>query len=334
MEATTGTPSVEAGTEQVAATPAPAVEAAPAPAPETAPPAQEAAPAPAQPGVAADLGLDKYSKLMKAFGDIPEEPSAALLDSIDERSIEQLPDSIKGLFKHMVAQQRMSYSKREGVLGKRADELNRRAGQIETDARKLISNRAQLNQVLMNPRFQEMLKAADKPVEEMPDAFTPEGIQARIEKGIAEGMKRFQQPITDAAYKAQQQARYSDFVAEHPQMKDASFKRDVRGLMEQRSKAGSPVALEDAYEKIDRQRLLRAEADRTEKERHARSQSARKISRATMSSSPDTGDPVPKWVTERGYSGSRGNLARIKYLRDNPKALAKLRSQQKGKRSR
>ena len=40
MEATTGTPSVEAGTEQVAATPAPAVEAAPAPAPETAPPAQ------------------------------------------------------------------------------------------------------------------------------------------------------------------------------------------------------------------------------------------------------------------------------------------------------
>jgi hypothetical protein len=332
MEATTGTPSVEAGTEQAAATPA--VEAAPAPAPETAPPAQEAAPAPAQPEVAADLGLDKYSKLMKAFGDIPEEPSAALLDSIDERSIEQLPDSVKGLFKHMVAQQRMAYSKREGVLGKRAEELNRRAGQIEADARKLISNRAQLNQVLMNPRFQEMLKAADKPVEEMPDAFTPEGIQARIEKGIAEGMKKFQAPITEAAYKAQQQARYSDFVAEHPQMKDASFKREVRGLMEQRAKAGSPVTLEDAYEKIDRQRLLRAEADRTEKERQARSQSARKISRATMSSSPDTGDPVPKWVTERGYGGSRGNLARIKYLRDNPKALAKLRTQQKGRRSR
>ena len=332
MEATTGTP-VEAGAEQTAA---PAVEAAPAPEVEIAPAEPEveaAAPAPVS-EAAADLGMDKYSKLMKAFGDIPEEPSAALLESIDERAIEQLPDSVKGLFKHMVAQQRQAYAKREVNLGKRADALNNQAKQIEADARKLISNRAQLNQVLMNPKFQEMLKAADRKEEEMPDAFSPEGIQARIEKGIAEGMRKFQQPITDAAYKARQQAQYSEFVEQHPQMKDASFKKEVRSLMEERSKAGSPVSLQDAYEKIDRQRLLRAEAARVEAERKARSQSARKINRSTMSSSPDTGDPVPKWVTERGYQGSRGNLARIKYLRDNPKALAKLRSQQKGKRSR
>ena len=51
-----------------------------------------------------------------------------------------------------------------------------------------------------------------------------------------------------------------------------------------------------------------------------------------MSSSNDNQDPVPKWVTEKGYQGVRGSQARILYLRDNPAALQKLRAQQKSRR--
>ena len=316
---------VEAPTEA----PAPeAVETAPEPAPESA----AEAPAPEAESQPASDGMDRYQTLMKSLGEIPKEPSSALLDKIDAKSIESLPSAAKGLLRHLIAQQKVSHTKEVEKLTSRSTDLDTRATKIEEDHRALVRNRAQLNQVLLDPKFQELLKAANMPEEEMPDRFTKEGIDARIAKGVASAMKQFQAPITEAAMKAKNMAEYSDFVSEHPQMKDSGFKGDVRRLMQSRKETGSPIALSDAYAMVDRDRLLKANAAQAEKERKARASSARKISRSTMSSSTETGDPVPKWVTEKGYDGSMGQMARIKYLRDNPKALAKLRSTQKGRR--
>mgnify|MGYP003675087095 CR=1 FL=1 len=59
------------------------------------------------------------------------------------------------------------------------------------------------------------------PEEEMKDPLSPEGLEQRIKKEVAQRMKEFQQPITDSARKAQQLSRYQDFVAEHPEMQDS-----------------------------------------------------------------------------------------------------------------
>jgi len=114
-------------------------------------------------------------------------------------------------------------------------------------------------------------------------------------------------------------------------MNDAAFKSDVRALMQERKDSGSPIALPDAYALVERQRMLATQEKQTAKERLRRNESNRQVQRATMSSSPSSGDPVPKWVTEKGYNGARGNSARIMYLRDNPKALQALRAQQKSR---
>jgi len=299
--------------------------------PEPAPgPEPEAESPPVEPKV--DDGLDRYEVLMKNLGEIPDKPSLALLEKIDEKTISSMPLAAKGLLRHLISQQRVTHAAEVEKLSARGGDLDKRASKIDEDHRMLIRNRAQLNQVLLDPKFQELLKAANTPEKDMPDPFTQEGIDARIAKGVAQAMKQFQAPITDAALKAKQMSEYSDFVSGHPQMKDSGFKSDVRKLMQGRKEGGSPISLPDAYAMVDRERLLKSASDQAEKERKARASSARKISRSTMSSSTETGDPVPKWVTKQGYSGSTGQMARIKYLRDNPKALAKLRSSQKGRR--
>jgi hypothetical protein len=274
----------------------------------------------------------KLEGLLDALGEIPDEPSQALLDNIDSKSIENLPDSTKGLFKHLVAAERRRVRQLEEQMEKRNAELDKKFEDLKEQNRIVIRNRAQLNQVLLDPKFQEFLKQADVPEEELKDPMSPEGIQQRIQKGVAEAMKQFQEPIRASATRAQQMAKYQDFVAEHPKMNDKVFKTDVRDLMQSRRDEGTPITLQDAYALVERQTMLKQQEKQTAKDRLKRSESARQIARSTVSSSSEAADPVPKWVMEKGYKGSRGNTARILYLRDNPSALQKLRAQQKSRR--
>ena len=275
--------------------------------------------------------LTKSERIQNALGDIPKEPNAQLMEQIDEKTLEKLPDSAKGVLKHLIAQQNKEYEERVKTFEERETKLQEYQAKLKKDARDLIQNRAQLNKMLLDPKFQKMLKEADIPDEKMADPFSEEGIQQRISKGVASAMKQFQEPITQAAQRSQQMAEYQKFVESHPQMENKEFKSQVRSLMEERREGGQPLSLSDAYAHVDRQRLIKAEQDRIQKERSARAKSAAQVSKSTLSSNGQSKDPVPSWVTEKGYKGTRGNTARIMYLRDNPEALQRLRQQQKNR---
>tara|TARA_R110000824_G_scaffold61570_2_gene163734 strand:+ start:3892 stop:4872 length:981 start_codon:yes stop_codon:yes gene_type:complete len=277
-------------------------------------------------------GTDRFNTLMKTLGDVPDAPNEQLISGLDEKSLESLPDSAKGMLKHLMAQQKSEHQKQIDSLKKQNESLGQRETRIKAEARKLIQNRAELNRVLLDPKFQAFLQQANMPEEKMADPFTKEGMEQRIQKSVAEAMNQFQKPITEAAEKARQMNAYTEFVESNPKMKEKTFKRDVLSLMEEREKQDRPVSISDAYQMVELDKMKQAEEARKNKEMKARAKSNRKINRATMSSNTETGDPVPKWVTEKGYNGARGHSARIMYLRDNPKALARLREQQKSRR--
>jgi len=318
------------GGEPTTPTPTPEVESAPVEAPvETQ--VQSEVQVEAQTEQEVPKELTKFERIQNALGDIPNEPNAQLLESIDEKSLEKLPDSAKGVLKHLIAKQNKEYEERVKAFDEREAKLQEYQTQLKKDAKDLIQNRAQLNKMLLDPKFQKMLQKADIPDEDMADPFSEEGIQQRISKGVASAMKEFQQPITQAAARAQQMAEYQKFVEAHPQMENKEFKGQVRTLMEQRREVGQPISLNDAYAHVDRQRLLQAEQARMQKEREARAKSARQISKSTVSSNGQTKEAIPKWVTERGYKGFRKEAAKIHYLRDHPEALKLLRQQQKNR---
>ena len=311
-------------------TPTPEVESAPVEAPVA---TEVQTPIQVQPQVEKEVPkeLTKYERIQNALGEIPSEPNEQLLESIDEKTLEKLPDSAKGVLKHLMAKQNKDYEERAKSFEEREAKLQEYQTQLKKDAKSLIQNRAQLNKMLLDPKFQKMLQQADISEESMADPFSEEGIQQRISKGVASAMKEFQQPITQAAARAQQMAEYQKFVETNPQMENKEFKGQVRTLMEERRESGQPISLNDAYAHVDRQRLIKAEQSRIQKEREARAKSARQISKSTISSNGQSKDPVPKWVIERGYNGARGSKARIMYLRDNPEALQRLRQQQKNR---
>ena len=278
------------------------------------------------------VDTSKFDELMKTLGEIPEEPNQQLMDSIDESSVEKLPDSAKGLLKHLIAQQIKEFESRLSKFDDYKKELAEREERIQLEAKKLIRNRAEMNRVLLDPKFQEFMQQSDIPEEDMEDAFTQKGMEQRIAKGVSEAMKAFQEPFAEAAQRSQQIAAYQEFVESHPQMKDVGFKKEVRQLMDVRREEGRPLALGDAYAMVDRARMIQVKEARAQKEREARARSNRKISRATMSNSVTPDEPIPNWVKTKGYNGRRGQSAVIHYLRDNPKALEALRAQQKRNR--
>jgi len=325
MNETVETPAVDTAVAEPQVEPQ--VQATPEPAPEAAEPQVET---PQEASTTTEPS--RLDDLLDALGEIPDEPSAALLENLDESTIKNLPASMKGLFKHMVAAERKRVRQLEEKMNTRSSDLDKKFEELKEQNRVVIRNRAQLNEVLMDPKFQEYLQQADVPEEQMADPYSKEGIEQRIKKGVAEAMREFQKPIAESATRAQQMAKYQDFVAANPMMQDRGFKTEVRDLMQQRRDGGTPVSLEDAYALVERDRMLAEQQKQTAKERLKRSQSARQVSRSTVSSSNDNQDPVPKWVTEKGYQGVRGSQARILYLRDNPAALQKLRAQQKSRR--
>ncbi len=325
MNETVETPAVDTAVAEPQVEPQ--VQATPEPAPEAAEPQVET---PQEASTTTEPS--RLDDLLDALGEIPDEPSAALLENLDESTIKNLPASMKGLFKHMVAAERKRVRQLEEKMNTRSSDLDKKFEELKEQNRVVIRNRAQLNEVLMDPKFQEYLQQADVPEEQMADPYSKEGIEQRIKKGVAEAMREFQKPIAESATRAQQMAKYQDFVAANPMMQDRGFKTEVRDLMQQRRDGGTPVSLEDAYALVERGRMLAEQQKQTAKERLKRSQSARQVSRSTVSSSNDNQDPVPKWVTEKGYQGVRGSQARILYLRDNPAALQKLRAQQKSRR--
>ena len=97
-----------------------------------------------------DNGASRLETLLETLGDIPDEPNAKLLENIDERSLQNLPDSMKGLFKHLVAAGRQRLRGLEDQVSARNKELDAKYEELKEQNRIVIRNRAQLNQVLLD----------------------------------------------------------------------------------------------------------------------------------------------------------------------------------------
>ena len=263
------------------------------------------------------------------MADIAEAPNEGLIEALDEKTMSNLPDSVKGLLKHVVAAERQRFSQKQSRLDARQAELDKQREEIKKLNDEVIRNRADLNKVFLDPNLQELLKSADLKEEDMADPMSPEGMEQRMDKMVAERFKRFQEPITRSAQEAQQMAAYREFVSKNPKMEDMSFKTEVRDFMKAEREKGSSVTLDVAYAVVERNRLVQEQQRREESARRQRQEASRQVNRSSMSSQNTSSKPVPDWVMKDGYGGLRGNAARVKYLQDNPKALKALRAQQR-----
>ena len=111
--------------------------------------------------------------------------------------------------------------------------------------------------------------------------------------------------------------RDRDFVDQHPEMKDASFKKDVAGLVRSRADDGIPLSTQDAYQIVKARRVMAQQQARAAQEQRARQQSARRIGRAVSGGNPSNGEIPPDIKKKGAYAISQ-------WLAANPEAARKI----------
>ena len=132
-------------------------------------------------------------------------------------------------------------------------------------------------------------------------------------------MQRVLNPLHDAANKRMRESAYLDFVDKHPEMRDATFKKEVITLVRARQEAGENMSTQDAYQLVKAQQVLAKQQVRQAQEQRARANAARRVSRTTASGSPGN-EGIPADVKRKGA------VAIAQWLKTNPEAARKIGS--------
>ena len=255
-----------------------------------------------------------FSALDLALNDIEELEHDGFYDKIDESHLKDLPPVARRIL-HNFRVDRKLQEKRHGTemqnLMAKIEARERRLAESERDFAK---QQAEFASLVENPEVQAILQ---EPQGEMPDVYTQEGIEARIQQGIAKGMQTILQPMKAAADIKSRENAYLEFLSAHPEMKDPGFKKEVAGLVRSRADAGTPVTTQDAYQLVKAQRIQAQQQARVLKEQRARQQSARRVGRAVSGGNPSNGE-IPPDVKKQGA------FAIANWLKANPEAARKL----------
>jgi len=173
---------------------------------------------------------------------------------------------------------------------------------------------AEFANLVQDPEVQKLL---NEPEGELPDVFTEEGVEARIQRGIAKGMSAILEPMKHAADVQARENHYLEFVNKHPEMKDLGFKKDVASLVRSRAEDGIPLSTQDAYQIVKARRVMAQQQARAAQEQRARQQSARRIGRAVHGGNPSNGE-IPPEIKKQGAH------AIVQWLQANPEAHKKI----------
>lgn len=182
------------------------------------------------------------------------------------------------------------------------DDLKRR----ETE---FAQRQAEFAAVLDSPEVQKHMKG---PEGELPDAYTEEGLQARIDKGVTDRIKGIFDPFRQEAETLRRQSSYRDFVESHPEMREPSFQGRVSTLVKERRDTGRPITTQDAYRLVKLEDLETEQQQIMAQQRTARAESARHVARTTTSGTPATTE-IPKEI--------RKDAVKVyEFLQQNPEA--------------
>ena len=237
---------------------------------------------------------------------------------LNEDHIKELPTTAKRMLHNFRNAYKMREKDLESKLEEKERDFARRMDNLGKMERDFARRQAEVAAVSQDPEVQKLLNPpkSNKPL----DPYTPEGLNAMVEQRVAESLKKVLEPMNQAAEANQRTNMLLDFVDKHPEMRNAQFKQEVVDVVKQRWDTDQRISTEDAFQLVKARRVLAKEQARAQQETAARAKSARRVARKTSSGSPAS-DSIPNEVRRRGAG------AIVNWLRDNPEAAKRLRSQ-------
>ncbi len=255
-----------------------------------------------------------FNALDSALSDIEELEHDGFYEKIDEGHLKDLPPVARRILHNFRVdrkkQQEAHNREMQGIMTK----VEARERRLAESEREFAKRQSEFASLVEDPEVQKILA---EPQGEMPDVFTEEGVEARIQRGIAKGMSAILEPMKTAADIKARENSYLDFVQGHPEMRDDGFKKEVVSLVRARADVGTPVSTQDAYQLVKARRITAQQQARVQHEQRARQQSARRVARAVSGGNPSNGEIPPD--VKKG-----GALAIANWLKANPEAARKL----------
>jgi hypothetical protein len=255
-----------------------------------------------------------FNALDAELGEIEELQHDGFYEKIDESHIKDLPPTARRILHNFRVDRKLAEEKHVSELESLQTKIQDRESNLSGMEREFAKRQAEFASLVEDPEVQRLLSEPDG---ELPDIFTEEGVEARIQRGIAKGMSAILEPMKNAADVKARESNYLDFVSQRPEMKDASFKKDVAGLVRSRANEGIPLSTQDAYQIVKARRVMAQQQARSAQEQRARQQSARRIGRAVSGGNPSSGEIPPEVQKKGAYAISQ-------WLAANPEAARKL----------
>ena len=255
-----------------------------------------------------------FNALDAELGDLEELQHDGFYEKITEDHIKDLPPTARRILHNFRVDRKLAEEKHVSQMESLQTEIEKRESGLSDMEREFAKRQAEFASLVEDPEVQRLLTEPDG---ELPDIFTEEGVEARIQRGIAKGMSAILEPMKHAADVKARESNYLDFVGQHPEMKDTSFKKDVAGLVRSRAEDGIPLSTQDAYQIVKARRVMAQQQSRVAQEQRARQQSARRIGRAVSGGNPSNGEIPPEVQKKGAYAISQ-------WLAANPEAARKL----------
>jgi len=257
-----------------------------------------------------------FDPLTAELPEVEELRQDGFYEDLTADHIKDLPPVARRMLHNFRVAYEKNNTKLTQILESKQAESTARQQKLEQMERDFARRQAEFYALVDDPKVRETLQV---PEEDLPDALSPEGIQARIDRGIAQGMQRVLNPLHEAANTRMRESAYLDFVDQHPEMRDPTFKKEVVGLVRARREGGENMSTQDAYQLVKAQQVLAKQQARQAQEQRARASAARRVSRTTASGSPGN-EGIPANVKRKGA------VAIAQWLKTNPEAARKIGS--------
>ena len=258
-----------------------------------------------------------FSALDDALSDIEELEHDGFYDKIDESHLKDLPPVARRILHNFRVDRKQQKDRHRTEMQSLMAKIEERERLLSRSERDFAKRQSEFASLVDDPEVQKLLS---EPEGELPDVFTEQGVEARIQRGIAKGMTAILEPMKAAADVKARENAYLEFLDKHPEMRDANFKKEVASLVRQRGESGVPVSTQDAYQLVKARRVMAQQQARVAQEQRARQQSARRIGRAVSGGNPSNGE-VPPEVMKQGAP------AILQWLQANPEAARKFSQQ-------
>ena len=255
-----------------------------------------------------------------ALGTVTEKELPGYVKELTSGHIDELPTAAKQIIRDMMLAKQRAEAKAQLAAKDAEDKASKRMEELASNERAFARRQAAFAALVDSPEVRKLLETQPA---ELPDPYTPEGMEARIKLETAKVVSSFFEPIQKEAELRSKEAAYLDFVAAHPEMRDQHFKSEVNSLLVERRQAGSPLTTPDAYEIVKGRRAAAEAQLKRNREVAARRASAEKVGRSSAGAAPGN-EPIPQSIVKRGAA------AVAEYLENNPQALRAVRQQLRG----